>query len=368
MKLTCTQENLARGLLIANRGSDKSVNLPILNNALLKAGKEGLQIITTNLELAIKTTVRGKIESAGDYTINTRLVTDFVTSLKKENIEITLQDDLLQLTGDNHSSQIKGLPASDFPVIPEVSSAYSLTVGSEDLKKALEQVVFAASSDESRPELNGVYWNIGQTQVTMAATDSYRLAECVFSIIGKTSEPREIIVPVKTMREVERIIGLEEAKDIQIFIDENQIQFTIGLTEIVSRLVTGSYPDYKQIIPQAFKNEAAFSTQDMLQAIKSTSLFCKQGINDIRLGFDGKKTEIVVSAENSIAGKNSSRLPVQSENRDLDVVFNYKYLIDGLRVVGAAEAALKTNDGAGPALLLPKNGGGFSYIIMPIKQ
>lgn len=368
MKLTCTQENFSRGLNIVARLSDKNTNLPILNNVLLQARKDGLTLISTNLEIGIKTKVRGKIESEGDFTIQAKLLSDFVNTLKKENVSLELVDKTIHLKGENHQTTIRGLESVDFPVIPEVDAKTTITLPTDVITSALNQTLFAVSSDESRPELNGVYMILDGNKCIMVATDSYRLVERTIPLPEKVAEPRDIIIPSKTLQELVRILPLAEDNTVTITINDTQILFTCGQTQIVSRIIAGDYPDYKQIIPTAFQNNVEFRVHDMVQAIKTTSLFCKQGINDVRISLDKRFTDIAINAENSILGKNISNVESLSKNQELDIVFNYKFLLDGLSHLNGDRAVLRSNEPTTPALLNTPKEDGFVYVIMPIKQ
>ncbi|OGY90094.1 MAG: DNA polymerase III subunit beta [Candidatus Komeilibacteria bacterium RIFCSPLOWO2_01_FULL_52_15] len=368
MKFTCTQENLSKGLTIAARFSDRNINLPILNNVLLRAKKEGVIFTATNLELAITTVVRGKIETPGEFTVASRLLAEFVNSLKKEIITVSLEEKTLTITGENHQTTLRGIDATDFPVIPTIDSKTAFTIPGDVLRHALSQVLFAAGTDESRPEITGVFLRVENSTCTLASTDSYRLAQKKIAVKQAPKEDREVIIPAKTLAEVVRIAEIEEPKEVSIAINENQIKFTVGDTEITSRIIAGEYPDYKQIIPASFKNEVAFAANDMVRAIKTTSLFCKQGINDIRLSLEKRFTDIAVTAENSTLGKNTSNVPSLSKQQEFDIVFNYKFFLDGLQHLMGEQAVLKTNDPASPALLSSPSEKDFLYIIMPIRQ
>ncbi|OGY90989.1 MAG: DNA polymerase III subunit beta [Candidatus Komeilibacteria bacterium RIFCSPLOWO2_01_FULL_53_11] len=367
MKLVCTQENLTLGLSIVARLSDKNINLPILSNVLLRAQKDGLTLIATNLEIGIKTKVRGKIEVEGEFTANARLFADFVSTLKKENVSIELDDKNLNIKGENHQTTIRGMDPAEFPVIPEVGPSFLFSVAATHFREALSQTLFAVSADESRPELNGVFIQVGDGSCVMAATDSYRLSEKTIPV-PQAKEKKSVIVPARTLQETLRVLELSDAADVQIAINDNQIQFSFGETQIVSRIITGEYPDYKQIIPTAFKNEVRFATEEMRQAIKTTSLFCKQGINDVRLSLEKRFSDIAVNAENSNLGKNVSNVRTESKNQEMDIVFNYKFLLDGLSHIVGEAACLKTNDPTSPALLVSASGDDLLYVIMPIKQ
>ncbi|OPY85167.1 MAG: DNA polymerase III subunit beta [Syntrophorhabdus sp. PtaU1.Bin153] len=238
----------------------------------------------------------------------------------------------------------------------------------EVLIEALTQTLFSISIDESRPELNGVYISITSDQCIFVATDSYRLAEKTVPLKNKATGTRSIIVPGRTLQELVRILPYTEEEVVTIAINDTQILFSCGQTQVVSRIITNDYPDYKQIIPTQFKNSVEFKVQDMVNAIKTTALFCKQGINDIRISLDKRFTDIALNAENSTFGKNISNVPSLSKGQELDIVFNYKFLLDGLLHLVDDHAVLKTNEPTTPAVLVSPKDDGFLYVIMPIRQ
>jgi len=368
MKLTCTQENLLKGLAIVARLGEKNVNLPILSNVLLRAQKEGLTLVATNLEIGIKTKNRGKIEEEGEFTVNARLLADFVATLPKENVSLRLEDKNLHIQGENHETTIRGMDANEFPLLPEVEGATAITIKKDVLRETLIQTLFSVSFDEARTELTGILIVVDDGGCTFAATDSYRLSEKKIRLSKPSKEQRRVVVPARTLSEVLRILDIEDAAEVTIRINESQIHFTIGDTELVSRIIAGEYPDYQQIIPKSFSHEVTFAVQDMVRAVKTTSLFCKQGINDIRLSLDKRFTDIAINAENSMVGKNVSNVQCKTAGQEMDIVFNYKFFLDGLNHLIGDEATLKTNDAASPALLTSTGENDFLYIIMPIRQ
>jgi DNA polymerase III subunit beta len=368
MKLTCTQENLSQGLNIVSHIGEKAPDLPILNNVLLRAKKDGLLLTSTNLEIGIKTLIRGKIDEEGDFTVQTKLLTDFVNSLKKENVSIVKDENQLQIKGENHQTSIRGLTASDFPVIPEVDRQDTVEAQINKFRKALSQIVFSMSADESRQELNGAFLQFNTKRCILAATDSYRLSESTIDIINKSKKEISIIVPAKTLQELLRILEGSKADILRVSVNDNQVLFAFDETEIVSRVIAGNYPDYRQIIPKTFKNEVKFPVTEMVQAIKTTSLFCKQGINDVRLTLEKRFSDLAVRAENSTFGKNTSNIKSLSKGQEMDIVFNYRFLLDGLLHLTDDKAILKTNDATSPALLCSERDNNFLYVIMPIRQ
>lgn len=368
MKLTCTQENLAHGLNIVSRIGDKNVNLPILNNVLMQARKDGLTLITTNLEIGIRTKIRGKIEQEGDFTVNAKLLTDFVNSLPKENVTLVLEEKNLHIQGENHQTTIRGMDAQEYPVIPDVESTTAFAVETARMKNALSQTLFSVSVDESRPELTGILLQLDSKTCILASTDSYRLAEKKIVLDAALKEGRNVIVPARSLGEVARVLDMESAERMSAVINDNQALFTVGDTAVVTRIITGEYPDYQQIVPKEFKNTVTFKITDMVRAVKTTSLFCKQGINDIRLSLDKRFSDIAINAENSTLGKNVSNVPSLTKNQEMDIVFNYKFFLDGLNHLDGDTAVLKVNDAQSPALLTSQTEGEYLYVIMPIRQ
>ncbi|KKP91849.1 MAG: polymerase III subunit beta protein [Parcubacteria group bacterium GW2011_GWA2_36_10] len=281
MKLTCTQENLNKGLSLVSHIANKNNNLPILNNVLLKADKNGLLLVTTDLEIGIKAFVRGKVDEEGEFTVGAKLLNDFVSLVPKENIDLELKENTLKIKSKNQKTNIKGLEAEDFPLIPEIEKENEVELNMNDFKTALSQLVFSASLDSSRLEINAVFFNFLKNELVLAATDSYRLAEK--KLVINSGQEKELIVPLKTIQELLRILNDQNNQALKIYFNENQIMFVFDGVELISRVVSGKYPDYQQIIPKSFNTEAKFAVNQLVPAIKSAALFCKPGINDVRL-------------------------------------------------------------------------------------
>lgn len=366
MKFTCTQENLNNGLAIVNHLASRSANLPILNNVLITAENNVIALATTNLEIGIKVQIRGKIEKEGKYTVPARLLTDYVSLLSRENIEVELSEEGLGVVCKNSRTQIKGMSAEDYPLIPAVSEEKETIINTEVFKEALNQTTFAANLDESRPEISGVFFNFENNNLTMAATDSYRLAEKKIKIKGGVNQ--KIIVPLKTLQELSRILTTRAEKEIKLYLSENQILFSYNNLKLVSRLIDGNYPDYEQIIPTEEKTTVTVKSEALIKAIKSASLFCKMGINDVKLTFLPAKKEMVVLSTNSGLGENITNIPVDIKGEEVDIVFNFRYLLDGLNNLQSERVIIKlTNQGA-PGMFVPDNKEDYLYIVMPIRQ
>ena len=366
MKSTCTQENLNRGLNLVSHIANKNNNLPILNNVLLKANKTGLTLITTDLEIGIKTFVRGKVEEEGDFTVEAKLLNDFINLLPRENIKLELKETSLYIESENQKTNIKGLEAEDFPLIPELEKENEVLLKISELKQALSQLVIAASLDNSRIEINSVYFNFSKDELVLAATDSYRLAEKKIKIIN--GQEKELIIPLKTIQELLRILSDQSDQELKVYFNENQIMFSFGGVELISRVVEGKYPDYQQIIPKEFITTIKCPVEKLVPAIKSASLFCKPGINDVRISLDSNKKQLVVAAASSGVGENIVKVPIEISGKDNDIVFNYRYLLDGLSNLGSQEVVLKINNNSSPGLLQPDKENNYVYLIMPIRQ
>ncbi len=364
MKFLCTQDNLLVGLEAVVHIASHNSTLPILNNILLKNTKAGLELAATNLEVAVTTTVRGKTETEGAVTIQGKLLLDWVNLTPAEKIELEVLDGNLLITAGKRRATIRGVPSDEFPVIPEIVSGIKFVGQSDELLSALSCVSLGVKADEGRPEISGVLWQIKNNQLFLVGTDSYRLTEAQITIEG--GKDMQIITPLKTVQELTRVAS--GSKEVQILVNDNQILFTIDDTKIISRLVSGQYPDYQQIIPSHFTNKLIVEKDELVQAVRAASLFVRAGINDIKLSYSPEGV-INISSTNAQIGENFTEIaPVKSEGEGVDIVFNYRYFLDGLQSISTSRVVLELNNSNSPAMIKPLDRTGFYYIIMPIRQ
>lgn len=384
MKISCIQENLKQGLNLVSNVSNKNVNLPILNNVLIEVTDGSIKLAATNLEIGITCTIRGKVEETGAFTVEAKLLSDYVGLLPKERIDLFLVENQLSVSCNNNKTKIKGINAADFPLIPQVDKENAYVCNAENLRKALSQVMFATAKNESRPEICGVYLNVKDNMLTVTATDSYRLAERkVMMEQGSSLDEKTIIVPARTLQEVVRMLGtykdaIDLPENINIYISEGQILFEYDVVEIVSRLIEGNYPDYQQIIPQTNETSVIVSIADLVKAVKTASLFSKTGINDVNLeivpGADGDVTQgkVKVTSMNDQVGENVSLVPANIEGIENSIVLNYSFLLDALNVMNSDEVKLEIINNASPCVLQPTGTQDgketYLHIIMPIRQ
>jgi len=369
MKITCTQENLQKGLSVVNHLAGKNTTLPILNNVLFRVEDGIIELSTTNLEVGVKCQVRGKIEQEGSFTVQARLLSDYVNLLPHEAVNLELKDKEIHVSCQSYDTTIKGMSAEDFPLIANIKPKGNVDIPIGVFRDGLSKVIFAVALDETRPEISGVYFNFDDKGLTMAATDSFRLAERKIPLKGEKSYDEHFIVPFRTLQELNRILGdANEVEKMTIAWSDNQVSFTFEGIELISRLIEGQYPDYKQIIPTNFKTEIVISSKDCQQLVKSASLFCRAGINDVYFTIDADKNLLEVKAANSQLGENKGTIQADASGENNEIVFNYRYVLDGLQNIHADQIRIKLIDKHNPGLFLPEGEKGYTYIIMPIKS
>lgn len=378
MKFSILQENLKQGLAIVSHIAGKNVNLPILNHVLIEAKDNTISLITTDLEIGIINKMRGKVETEGSFAVEARTLYDFVSALPNDKISVDQSETAMQLSGDNFKTKINGQNSEEFPLIPSVERDSYFVAKTDEFRKALSQVIFATSNNENRVELSGLLLNIEGDKLVMAATDSFRLAEKAIDIKAVNAENRRIIVPSKTIQELIRIMssfkeiaGVDsEGGEVKLFLSENQILFSIASTELVSRIIEGQYPDYKQIIPTQHKTRAVVNRSDFIRAIKASAVFSKTGINDINLDFPAGANKLVISSASGTSGENIFDVQCSVTGQDNGLVLNYRYLLDGLNNIETDNVILEAIDGNTPCVMHPEDKGqaSYLYIVMPIKQ
>lgn len=379
MKLSCTRENLHRGLAITSHIGTKNVNLPILNNVLLRADASGLKLVSTNLEIAITCHVRGKVDQQGEYTVPSKLFFDYVSLLPNERVDMDLHDEALSISCGPSKTKIKGIAASEFPLVPPVTGGQVYAIGVDELRRALSQVLFATATNESRPELAGAFLSFGhdaagKSGMIFAATDSYRLAEAVGKLKKPAEGRRDVIVPQRTLAELSRVIGVfkedVEAPDaIEIELVDSQVVFRYGSVELTSRTIEGNYPDYRQIIPTNAVTEFILDRAAFAQAVKTVSLFSKNGLFDVVLSFDPAAGSTELSASDATRGENTATLQGEGKGLANKITLNFRYLLDGLSAIPTQRVVVKIIDAASPCILLPhESSDSYQYVIMPIRQ
>lgn len=377
MHFACTQENLAQGLTMVGHVAGKNVNLPVLGNVLLKTEAGSLKLSTTNLEMAVNCNVRGKVEAEGEYSVPAKLFLDYVSLLPSGKVELVLKEEGLEIKSGEQETVLKGVPASEFPLLPKLAKNGTVEIPATDLKRAIGQVAFAVSTSESRPELSGVACFFTPEgaggRVAFVATDSYRLAERTVSYTGGDGG-RKIIIPARALVEASRILGsykdeLNVPQTASFVFTENQMVMTYGSVELVSRLIEGSFPDYQQIIPSQSKTEAVLSRAELQKAVRAASLFSRQGLFDIHLSFDPDKGTCTVQSADQGTGKTKTVLKGAVTGTENAVTLNFRYVGDGLAAMASEQVRIRQIDAMNPVLILPEDATeAYRYVVMPIRQ
>lgn len=375
MKFISLQENLKKGLNIVGHATVKNVNLPILNNILIKVSNGNIEFVGTNLEIGVRHLVRGKIEKEGEFTVDSKLINEYVNLLSSgEKVEVEEKNNELKIKSGNYKTKIKGEDAKDFPLIPTISEDKPYILNINDFKKSLSQVAFSVSNSENRLELTGVLFNFNQNKLNLAATDSYRLAEKEIKIKENLKKEEEVvIVPAKTIQELLRILNnfefdsdVDNNNEIKINISDNQILFTFDSVSLISRLINGRYPDYKQIIPSKSQTDVVINKSELVRAVKAASLFSKSGINDITILL--LKNKVSISSFSGSSGESQVEIKAEVNGGDNEITINYRYLLDGLNNIDGENVVVKVLNNNTPCLIKPEKEDNYIYIVMPIKQ
>jgi len=376
MKLVILQEKLKEGVEIIERATAKTFSLPILNNTLLKTERNFLSLVSTNLELGIKWWTLAKIEEEGVITVPTRVFSNFIHFLPNKQIILKSKNLTLEIECENYQTELKGSNPDDFPIIPQVAKEEFILVNSSQFCQDLDQVVDIAVPSTAKPEISGVYFLFQKDFIKMAATDSFRLGEKTSRFNLKTpatlSKEYALILPQKAAKEIINIFGEKEG-ELRICLSPNQVLFELQLPEtphpqiqLVSRLIEGEYPNYKEIIPKKYETQVIFKRNDFLNHIKSASLFSGK-INEVKLKIDPKKEKVELFSQNPDLGEYHSYLTGEVKGKELEISFNYRFLADGLLKIKDSEVVLELAGPEGPGVLKPAGDPSYLYVVMPIK-
>jgi len=369
LKLSCLQENLNRGLNIVGRAVATRTTLPVTQNVLMITEAGRLKLVATDLEMAISTWIGAKIEEEGKITIPATLLTEFVHSLQNDKIDMTLlpKSKTMELKCARVSARISGVDAEEFPNVDLVEAGIPVSVSAQALHQAIHQVVFAAAHDESRPILTGIDAIFDGNSLTLAATDGFRLAIYKLVLEATVSEKVEAIIPARTIAELDRLLG-DEKDDFSVSIHinrlKNQVFFRLSNTLIVSQLLQGNYPQYRQLVPSTVEAKATVEVAAFLRAVKTAAIFS----NIIRLQVvPGDPGKMVISARSDDYGDNVGEIEAVVD-KESKVAFDYKYLqevLDVLDVLPWGKVTQEMNGSSNPAVLKPE-GSDYLYVIMPM--
>jgi len=347
--------------------------LPITNNVLLATDEGRLKLVATNLEMAISCWIGAKIEEEGAITVPARLLTEFVGSLPSDTIDVSLspQTKTLGLKCARFEARISGIDAKDFPPIPSVDEGITTKVEVESLRQGINKVVFAAATEESRPVLTGVCAQFEGDLLTLAAADGFRLAVYKLPVTVPVSEKTEVIIPARTLSELNRLIAdQEEAVDIMLNPNKSQVLFRLKNIELVSQLVQGTFPNYGQLIPQSYNTRVIVNVAEFLRATRTASIFARDGSGIVRLvitpGGELTPGKLTVSARSEEIGDDVGDIDATVEGDESKIAFNGKYLTDVLSVLHETQVALETTNPSSPGLIRPVGTDNYTHVVMPM--
>ena len=373
MKLIILQENLKEGISLVERISAKSFSLPILNNILIKAEKNFLNLATTDLEVGINWWNLAKIEKEGKIAIPAKVFFNLINLLPNEKLILEKKAPNLVLEWKNNKTLIKGFDPEEFPIIPQLKEAESITLDAQNFCQSLKQVVDIPTPSTTKPEISGVYFSFSKNFIKMAATDSFRLGEKIFFLETGFPNPFSLILPHKAAKEIINIFG-ERKGELKISFSSSQIQFEVPMNEfpqpkiqLISRLIDGEYPNYEGILPKGFQTQIILQKNEFLNEIKAASLFSAK-INEVKLKINPKEEKIEILSQNSELGEYHSALTGKIEGEDLEISFNWRFLIDGLLNIKSSEVIFELNGQESPGVLKPVGDTSYLYVLMPIKM
>jgi DNA polymerase III subunit beta len=374
MKLTCLQENLKRGLATVSHAVAGKSTLPVLSNVLLATDNGRLKLAATNLEVGITHWIAADVIGEGSVTVPAKLLSDVVGGLPNDKVtlELDTKTQTVRITCARFTSNIKGIEAEEFPQIPTVSGRESaVSVAPTLLREAIDQVAFAAASDDSRPVLTGVLVRLRDNRMTLAAADGFRLATRSISLPESVGQQLEFIVPARALSELGRILGeTEGAVSLVVTPSGSQVLFHTDSTELVSRLIDGRFPDFERIIPKEFATRSVLETSELAKAVKLASFFASNSQNVVKLtlesGGELGPGKMVISANAAEVGDNTGELDGLISGSGGQIALNVRYLAEALAAMRTPQVALETQSAQSPGVFKPVGQDGYIHIIMPM--
>ena len=383
MKLSCLQENLNEGLSIVSRAVATRTTLPITQHVLVSTDQNRLKLSATNLEIAISTWIGAEIEEEGTTTLPARLFTELVGTLPQDTIDLSSNEENQEslFKCGRITSKINGGDHKEYPPIPTIEEGTVISISSKEFKDAINHVVFAAATEESRPVLTGVKIEISNDSVTFAAADGFRLAVYTTKLNAPVEQDTDFIIPAKSLIEINRLIPIsDEQIQFTVTTSKNQALFRLENIEIVSQLVQGSFPDYKQLIPENSTSSAILAVNDFNKAIRTASIFARDGRGIVRLvlnrGNQDTTGTVTVASRAEEVGENTGVIDAEiigdipdsvgSTDEESKIAFNSKYISDVLSIMQTQKVSLQISSPSSPGVLKPVGQDNYTHVVMPM--
>lgn len=375
MKITCKQQDLSRGLSTVSHAVSSRSTLPILANILLTTDHGRLKLSATNLEIGINCWIDAEVQKEGSTTVPAKTISDLVSSLRPSQVEISVADEshTMSIKGQGSNATIKGMDPSEFPLIPSAEGSETpIALDARQLKEMIEYVAFAAADDDARPVLTGVHVETTNEKLTFAAADAFRLAVMSAPMPGGDLLADTILIPARTLTELARILPNEGSVQMIVTPNRSQVLFHTDNVDLVSRLIEGTFPNFRGIVPKEHTTRAVVETKEFSAAVKTVTPFARDSSNIARIKVnsgseDGNETgTLTIEATAEDIGSNVSTINAAVDGPEQEIIFNVKYLSDVLGVVGTPEVALEITSAARPGVVKPVGPADYTYIIMPM--
>ena len=382
MKVVCSQSELNAALQLVSRAVATRPTHPVLANVLLTAdaGTDRLSLTGFDLNLGIQTSLAASVETSGAITLPARLLGEIVSRLASDSpLTLTTEEsgEQVQLNSLSGSYQMRGMPADDYPDLPMVESGLTLKLQASGLVQALKGTLFASSSDEAKQLLTGVHLSFTDTNLEAAATDGHRLAVLqVDDALQAAAEGTEgesaafaVTLPARSLREVERLVAGWRSEDpISLFCDRGQVVFLAADQMVTSRTLEGTYPNYRQLIPDGFSRTLTMDRRALVGALERIAVLADQHNNVVKFSSQPESGVVLISADAQDVGSGSESLAAELSGDAIQIAFNVRYMLDGLKAMAGDRVVLHCNAPTTPAVLRPVEGGdGFTYLVMPVQ-
>ncbi len=367
MKITCTKEMLNHAVQTVQKAIATKTPMPILTGIYLSAKNNQLELQATNYEIGISCTMDAIVEEPGDIVLSGRYFQELVRKLPGENIEIcsSLEDRTIKITSNQAQFNLLSLPAEEFPVLNSPTSDTILTVKDNILRELIKKTVFACANDESKPIFTGALLEIDQHNITMAATNTHRIA-IKKDQIGHNVSTVKMIIPSKILNELARIMISDIPMDVTIYYQKNHVSFAFDNIYILSRLIEGNFPDYNKVIPPSFATLITITTDDFMDAVERVSLLARDtDYNIIKLAF--KNDCVIITSNNPDVGKACETVPATMQGNEIEIAFNAKYVTDILKNITSDKLIFSLNTPLSPASIKPIDDETYNYIITPVR-
>jgi len=362
MKIIVTQKNLKRAINLVEKVVSKNTSLPILGNILLKTENGRLRLSATNLELGINALVGVKIEEVGEIAIPAKIFSDFINTVQDEKVTFITKNNILTINTEHYKTNILGFDPKDFPIIPKIKSEPIVSMATKTLRGALMRVIDSMATSETRPELAGIFLQIKEKQCIFVSTDIFRLAEVILPV--SESGSISVIIPRNTVTELVHMCNDIDG-DVQIKYTDNQIAFVGEDVELVSRIVDGTYPPYKNVIPEKFVSRVLIKHNEIENSIRLAGLFASS-ISDIKIACTENK--LTITARNNDKGEIETDIPAVLKNEPFEVSLNYRYILDGLKNMPGNDVIIEFTGAGSPLIMRPSDDKSFIYLIMPLRN